>query len=128
MRRRTFDALMATGGLVLAIILLVAGGLLTWAHSFANDNVHSQLVAQKIVFPPVAGIQAQKNALLPQLTAKEEAKYEAAVDRFIQYDIGKPPGGQGKKALEEFNRVPGEATLDDYASSLAVLPDAVSLG
>ena len=62
MRRRTFDALMATGGLVLAIILLVAGGLLTWAHSFANDNVHSQLVAQKIVFPPVAGIQAQKNA------------------------------------------------------------------
>jgi hypothetical protein len=62
MRRRTFDALLATGGLVVAIILAVAGGLLTWAHSFADGNVHSQLVAQKIAFPPVAGIKAQNDA------------------------------------------------------------------
>ena len=62
MRRRTFDALMATGGLVLALILVVAGGLLTWAHNFVDDNVHSQLVAQKIVFPTTAGIKAQNDA------------------------------------------------------------------
>ena len=29
MRRRTFDGLMATAGLVLAAVLLIAGGLLT---------------------------------------------------------------------------------------------------
>ena len=28
---------------------------------------------------------------LPQLTPKEEAKYEAIVDRFIQFDTGKMP-------------------------------------
>ncbi|MDQ1705328.1 MAG: hypothetical protein QOF18_1694 [Frankiaceae bacterium] len=51
MRRKTFDALMATGGLVLAIILVVAGGLLVWAHSFADTSVRTQLVQQKIDFP-----------------------------------------------------------------------------
>jgi len=62
MRRRTFDALLATGGLVIAAILLIAGGLGLWAHSFANDNVKSQLSQQKVFFPDKAGIAAQKNA------------------------------------------------------------------
>jgi hypothetical protein len=52
MRRRTFDALMVFAGLALAAILLVAGGLLTWGHVFTNNEVKTQLVAQKIVFPP----------------------------------------------------------------------------
>jgi hypothetical protein len=52
MRRRTFDALATMGGLVLAIVLLVAGGLLLWGHSVVSNDVHGQLAAQKIVFPP----------------------------------------------------------------------------
>src|SRR5258706_12915546 len=50
MRRRTFDALMVFAGLALTAILLVAGGLLSWGHTFVNNEVHSQLAAQKIVF------------------------------------------------------------------------------
>jgi hypothetical protein len=52
MRRKTLDALLTTGGLVLAIILLVAGGLLAWAHSFVSDQVKTQLSQQQIFFPP----------------------------------------------------------------------------
>ena len=37
MRRKTFDLLVSTGGLVLAAVLLVAGGLLMWGYSFANS-------------------------------------------------------------------------------------------
>jgi hypothetical protein len=33
MRRRTFDILMAAAGLFLAVTLVAAGGLLTWAHT-----------------------------------------------------------------------------------------------
>jgi hypothetical protein len=62
MRRRTFDALLSTGGLVVAIVLAVAGGLLLWGHNFAQDNVKSQLSQQHISFPDKAGIAAQKNA------------------------------------------------------------------
>lgn len=34
MRRGTFDIVMAVAGLFLAVTLIAAGGLLTWAHSF----------------------------------------------------------------------------------------------
>jgi hypothetical protein len=51
MRRRTFDALATAAGLLLVIVLVVAGVLLTWGHSYANNQVSSQLSAQKIVFP-----------------------------------------------------------------------------
>ena len=51
MRRKTFDALVSVGGLVLAAVLLVAGVLLLWGNSYANNQVATQLSAQKIVFP-----------------------------------------------------------------------------
>jgi hypothetical protein len=43
MSRHVFDVITSTGGLILVAVILVAGGLLTWGHSFVNSNVHSQL-------------------------------------------------------------------------------------
>ena len=40
--------------MVAVVVLLVAGGLLTWGHSFVNSNVHNQLAQQQIYFPPKA--------------------------------------------------------------------------
>jgi hypothetical protein len=54
MSRKVFDALTSAGGLVAVVVLLVAGGLLTWGHSFVNSNVHDQLAQQQIYFPPQA--------------------------------------------------------------------------
>src|SRR5689334_19764885 len=51
MRRRTFDKLMSTAGALLAILLVVAGGLLLWAHSFVNSEVRTNLAEQHISFP-----------------------------------------------------------------------------
>jgi hypothetical protein len=39
-------------GVLLAVLLLVAGGLLTWAYTFVNNQVTTQLTEQQIVFPP----------------------------------------------------------------------------
>ena len=52
MRRKTFDALLTVGGLAIAIVLLTAGGLLSWAHSYVKGQVHTQLAQQQIFFPP----------------------------------------------------------------------------
>ena len=57
MRRKSFDAIASATGLVLAAVLLAASGLLFWAHSFVDNNVHTQLAAQKI-FMPKAGTDA----------------------------------------------------------------------
>ena len=52
MRRRTFDILVSATGLFLALTLIVSGLLLTWAHNFIGNEVHTQLAAQQIYFPP----------------------------------------------------------------------------
>ena len=43
MKRRTFDILVAAAGLFLAITLIFAGVMLTWAHTFIGNEVHTQL-------------------------------------------------------------------------------------
>ena len=40
MRRKTFDIILASGGLVVTVVLVVAGSLLMWGYHFANSNVH----------------------------------------------------------------------------------------
>jgi len=54
MQRKVFDVLASAGGLLMVIVLVVAGGLLMWGYSFANSNVHNQLAEQQIVFPSKA--------------------------------------------------------------------------
>ena len=60
MSRRVFDVLASTVGLVMVVVLLVAGGLLMWGQSFANSNVHNQLAEQQIFFPPKSAFEHPK--------------------------------------------------------------------
>jgi hypothetical protein len=60
MSRKVFDKLVSGAGVVIVVVLLVAGGLLTWGHSFVNSNVHSQLAQQQIYFPPKAAFEHPK--------------------------------------------------------------------
>jgi hypothetical protein len=63
MRRRTFDLLASGAGLLIAIVLIVAAALMTWAYTFVNNQVSSQLSSQKIVFPAAGS--AELKALPP---------------------------------------------------------------
>jgi hypothetical protein len=100
MRRKTFDAILTAGGLMLAVVLLVAGGLLAWGHSFVSDQVSTQLTAQKI-FIPAAGSEALADpAIKPyltkyggqQITNGDQAK--AYADHFIAVHIAKTSEGR----------------------------------
>ena len=64
--RKTLDQLISWTGLILAAVLLVAGGLLTYASSFVSSNVEQQLSQQDITMPKAAALQTQeqKDALL----------------------------------------------------------------
>lgn len=57
--RSAFDKLISWTGLALALVLLVAGGLLTWASSFVDSQVKSQFAMQDITMPVDAAIDAQ---------------------------------------------------------------------
>jgi hypothetical protein len=60
MSRKVFDIITSAGGVAIVVALVVAGGLLTWGHSFVNSNVHSQLAQQQIYFPPKAAFDHPK--------------------------------------------------------------------
>lgn len=99
MRRRTFDALAVAAGLVIAAILLVAGGLLTWGHSFVNNEVHSQLAAQKIVFPASNSpeLKAPEFAAMHQYAGQlmtTGAQAEVYADHFIANHLKAIGGGK----------------------------------
>jgi len=78
MRRRTFDALVSTAGLLIAAVLLAAGALLTWGHVFVSNEVHNQLVAQKIVFPTTTNPEFKA---LPKADAAAMGPYAGQTDR-----------------------------------------------
>ena len=121
MRRRTLDALLTTGGLVLAAILLVAGGLLTWANSFIEDQVTTQLSQQNIFFPPKGEATADERIgpfinqyAEQQLVNGEQAK--AYADHFIKVHLEDSTGGKTYSELSTASR----ANPDDAEAAALV--------
>jgi hypothetical protein len=106
MRRKTFDVLVSGGGMVVAVVLIVAGALAFWGYSFTNSNVHSQLAEQQIVFPSKAAFAQAKPGteitpgMIPylyqyageQLTTGPQA--EAYADHFIAIHLQEIGGGK----------------------------------
>jgi hypothetical protein len=99
MQRKALDRLVSWVGLSLAVALLAGGGLLSWAHTFVGNEVHSQLSAQQIYFPAkdskaIAGpefAQMRKYAG-QQLTTGAQAKTYA--DHFIAVHLKEIGGGK----------------------------------
>jgi len=99
MRRRTFDIVVATAGLFLAVTLIVSGVLLTWAHNFIGNEVHTQLAAQQIYFPPAGSpaIKAPEFAAMHQYAGQlmtTGAQAEVYADHFIANHLKVIGGGQ----------------------------------
>jgi hypothetical protein len=124
MRRRTFDILLAVAGLFLAVTLVAAGGLLTWAHTFIGNEVHTQLAAQQIYFPAAnspAVAAPQFAAMRPyggqQLTTGAEA--EVYADHFIANHLKVIGGGKTYSQLSaEANAQPANAKLATQAETV----------
>jgi hypothetical protein len=99
MKRTTLDKLVSAVGLTVAAVLIAAGGMLTWANTFISGQVHDQLSAQKIFFPP-AGSDAIKGPQFKdmqqyagqQLTTGAQAKVYA--NSFINVHLAEIGGGQ----------------------------------
>jgi hypothetical protein len=127
MRRRTFDVLVSTGGLLIAAVLLAAGILLGWGHSFANSQVTSQLSAQKIVFPTTSNPEFK---VLPKANQAQMGKYAgqlmtngAQAETYANYFIARHlyliGGGKTYSQLSaESLAHPANATLADEVQTI----------
>jgi hypothetical protein len=122
--RSTLDKLISGAGLLLAVVLLIAGGLLTWASVFIGNQVHDQLAMQGITMPAKSALetQAQHDALDKyagqQLTTGPQAK--AFADNYILVHMNAASGGK------TYEQVSGEYIgLSDAAKAS---PKGVELG
>jgi hypothetical protein len=85
-RRRTIDAVLVAAGAVVTLVLLAAGGLLTWGSNFADDYVGDELAAQNIFFPDQAALEEDGRVDLVQYageqvtTGSEAEAYASYID------------------------------------------------
>jgi hypothetical protein len=127
MRRRTFDILLATAGLFLAVTLVAAGGLLIWAHTFIGNEVSTQLSAQQIYFPAAnskAVAAPEFAAMRPfggqQLTTGAQA--EVYADHFIANHLKAIGGGK------TYAQLSAEAIAQPNNAQLSAQVDTVFKG
>jgi hypothetical protein len=119
--RKFVDKVASTTGLLLAVVLLLAGGLMTWGYSFTNNQVKTQLLEQNVTFPP-AGSGAITS--LPAADQAQVAKYagqkmlngrqaQVYADHFIAVHLKEIAGGK------TYSEVSAAAQADPSNAALA---------
>jgi hypothetical protein len=137
MSRKGFDVLTSTGGLIGVVVLLVAGGLLTWGHSFVNTQVHNQLAQQQIHFPPKSAFRHPNGTEFTAAMAPYMEQYggqqmltgaqaEAYANHFIAIHLSEMPyhGVYSKVSAANLAAKPGSA----QATKLSALETTVFQG
>jgi len=97
--RRLMDNVLTAGGLLLTVVLLVAGGLLVWAHTFVDNQIHNQLAAEQIYFPAsnsaaVAGPEFKQMRQYGGQQLTTGAQAEVYADHFIAVHLKTIGGGK----------------------------------
>jgi hypothetical protein len=124
MKRRTFDTLVSAAGLLLAGLLIFAGGMLTWASTFVGNQVHDQLAAQQIFFPPVGdpSIAAPEYKAVQQYAGQQlttGAQAEVYANHFIANHLIEIGGGKTYSQLSTESRAqPDNAELAGQVATM----------
>ena len=133
--RSALDKLVSWTGLALAGVLLVAGGLLTWANSFIGDQVHNQLSMQNITMPEggaLASLPAKDAKVLkpyagsPMDTGAEARAY---ADHYILVHMNEASKGQTYSEVSgKFISMTPEQQASPEGQALAGLRQTLFMG
>ncbi|NNG19191.1 hypothetical protein HJ590_06275 [Naumannella sp. ID2617S] len=133
MRRSALDKLISYVGLALAAILVIAGGLLTWASTFVNQQVHDQLASQRITMPSGASLDslpAEDKAILAPYAGQEMttgAQAKAFADNYILVHMNKSSGGKTYEEVSgEYQKLPDKTT--EAAKKMGDLRQSLFMG
>ena len=125
MKRKQLDKIITAAGVLVLLVLVVGGALSTWGDKFAETQVQSQLVQEKIFFPK-AGTPALDPKEFPglqqyagsQVDTGDKAK--AYADEFIWVHMMKASGNKTYAEVSELARaaVPADPKLAALKSTL----------
>ena len=139
MSRKTFDKITGILGLMLAVFLFVAGGLVQWGYTFATQSVSDQLSAQKIDFPTVTHNpkeSAEVTTFFAQhggklLTTGKEAQMYA--DHYLGFHLSLMPtyaaaSGKDREAQAALVATPNDPTAQAAAAASSKTVETVFRG
>lgn len=133
--RAVMDKLISWTGLALAVVLLIAGGLLTWANMFIGDQVKEQLTMQDITMP-----EGEALASLPEADASALEKYagsaldtgpeaKAYADHYILAHMNAASDGRTyQQVSSEFLALDDEAKASEEGQALGGLRQTLFMG
>lgn len=133
--RAVLDKLISWTGLALAAVLLIAGGLLTWANTFIGDQVDQQLTQQGITMPEgeaLAGLPKSDAAALEEYAGSElntgpEAK--AYADHYILAHMNAASDGRTyQEVSSEFLALDDTAKASEEGQALGGLRQTLFMG
>jgi hypothetical protein len=110
--RRRIDRLLIGIGVIAAIVFAVAGGLLAWGASFADDYVHDELSSQRVFFPDEASLREEgRDDLVRYADAQVTTGSEA--EAYASFIGGHMEGiADGKTYAEIDDRGAAQAVVD----------------
>jgi hypothetical protein len=131
-RRRKLDTVLVAVGALVTVVLLVAGGLLTWGSRFADDYVSDELSSQNIVFPDAAALEEEGRTDLlgyagEQVTTGSEAEayasyigghLEETADGATYADLGAPQRAARAALQEATDNGESPATIDELQAEV----------
>jgi len=133
--RSAFDKLISWTGLLMAAVLIAAGGLLLWANNYIGDQVQDQLVMQDITMPTAEATadlsQADQDALEPysgsKLDTGDEAK--AYADNYILAHMNAASDGQTYSEVSgQFVQMSDEEKATPEGQALGQLRQTLFMG
>jgi hypothetical protein len=123
--RRRIDNLLIGFGVIAAIVFAVAGGLLTWGATFANDYVHDELSSQRVFFPDEASLREEGRDDLVR-HAGQQVTTGTEAEAYASYIGGHLEGiADGKTYAEIDDRGAAQAVVDarESGASAAEIAD-----
>ena len=128
--RSTLDKLISATGLILAAVLVVAGGLLTWANIFIGDQVEKQFAAQDIVMPEgpaLEGLSDEDVAALEEFAGEPLDNGPAAKAYADNYILAHMNASGAELAGEPVTYQAASGKARELAAAVAENPDATEV-
>jgi hypothetical protein len=116
MDRKTWDRIVSGAGAVVAVVLIVLGGMAIYGGNFGRDNVRDRLVPEKIVFPPSDAMTDEERAEVGQY-AGQQVDTGPEAEAFSRYIGGHLEAVNEGKTYSETSAAAREEGLDPQTAA-----------
>jgi hypothetical protein len=128
MNRKGWDQLASAAGALIAVALIVLGGLAVYAGNFGRDNVRDRLEPEKVFFAPLDAMSSEEKASVGEFAGQQVVNGTQA-EGFARYIAGHLESVNDGKTYAETSAAARQEGLDpDVAAELQGKADTLFKG